>query len=255
MQGEAVRALRCRPSSPQIHPSLIDEAPEQSRPPVRCPPHGASTQHEGRSLATWVDDMRAVLDALDLRSEGPGVGGRRAVCAGRGGARVGSRRVPLAGRPVVRRRDQGGRSDLAVGGGRLQGRARPNGRPADPAPRPRSGRPARRDPRADAGAGSPDRAGHARPLLERPRVVASTTTRRSRSCSRSARRDRSGWASTRSSRSSRRSATIGARTRRSWHRSSAPLRGRSPSSPGSRSGGASSKRPSPRCARRRRARA
>jgi pimeloyl-ACP methyl ester carboxylesterase len=34
---------------------------------IERPGLGASTRHEGRSLATWVDDMRAVLDALSLR--------------------------------------------------------------------------------------------------------------------------------------------------------------------------------------------
>jgi pimeloyl-ACP methyl ester carboxylesterase len=33
---------------------------------IERPGFGASTRHEGRSLATWVDDMRAVLDALGL---------------------------------------------------------------------------------------------------------------------------------------------------------------------------------------------
>jgi pimeloyl-ACP methyl ester carboxylesterase len=34
---------------------------------IERPGFGASTRHEGRSLATWVDDMRAVLDELGLR--------------------------------------------------------------------------------------------------------------------------------------------------------------------------------------------
>jgi pimeloyl-ACP methyl ester carboxylesterase len=34
---------------------------------IERPGFGASTRHEGRSLATWVDDMRAVLDELSLR--------------------------------------------------------------------------------------------------------------------------------------------------------------------------------------------
>jgi pimeloyl-ACP methyl ester carboxylesterase len=35
---------------------------------IERPGFGASSRHEGRSLATWVDDFRAVLEVLGLRT-------------------------------------------------------------------------------------------------------------------------------------------------------------------------------------------